>query len=86
MAKERVSRMAWVSSLRWVAYILLLTEVLHQAFGNITLHIGPGDSFTDHCLSRAVNETLTAQCNTDFVNYCNENSDYADLEPCVEMG
>lgn len=49
-------------------------------------HIGPGTGFEDHCLSRAVNETLTAQCNEDFVNTCNARPNYRDMENCAELG
>lgn len=57
------------------------------AFSGLTLHIGPGGSTTTpHCLARAVNEQLTGQCNTDFVNYCNSRTSYADMESCAEQG
>ncbi|KAK9420771.1 hypothetical protein SUNI508_00862 [Seiridium unicorne] len=51
------------------------------AFGGITLHVGG-----DHCLSRAVDESATSQCNTDFVNSCNSNNAYSDMESCSEYG
>lgn len=52
----------------------------------MTLHIGPGGGQTDHCLSRGVDESLTAQCSADFSNYCNSYTDYADMEKCAEGG
>ncbi|KAF7533314.1 hypothetical protein G7054_g7197 [Neopestalotiopsis clavispora] len=51
------------------------------AFSNLTLHIGG-----ERCLSRAVDETATAQCSTDFVNSCNSNNQYSDMESCSEFG
>jgi tyrosinase len=56
------------------------------AFAGLTCHIGPGQSNTPHCLSRAVDESLTAQCNTGFVNTCNSRSSYSDMESCAEGG
>lgn len=56
------------------------------AFGGITLHIGPGSSNTPHCMSRAVNEQLTAQCNSGYVNLCNSRGTYAEMESCLEGG
>jgi tyrosinase len=57
------------------------------AFAGLTCHIGPGGSTTTpHCLARAVDESLTSQCNTGFVNYCNSRTDYADMESCAEGG
>ncbi|ETS85044.1 hypothetical protein PFICI_03069 [Pestalotiopsis fici W106-1] len=51
------------------------------AFSNLTLHIGG-----ERCLSRAVDETATTQCSTDFVNSCNSNNKYSDMESCSEFG
>jgi tyrosinase len=56
------------------------------AFAGMTCHIGPGNSNTAHCLSRKVDESLTSQCNSDFVNYCNSRTSYADMESCTEGG
>ncbi|KAH6657073.1 hypothetical protein BKA67DRAFT_488778, partial [Truncatella angustata] len=50
-------------------------------FGGTMIHIGG-----DHCLSRAVDESATSQCNTDFVNSCNSNNLYSDMESCFEYG
>lgn len=52
-----------------------------QVFSNLTIHIGG-----ERCLSRAVDETATAQCSTDFVNSCNSNNQYSDMEHCSEFG
>lgn len=56
------------------------------AFAGLTAHIGPGSSNTPHCLSRAGDATLTAQCNSNFVNTCNSRTSYADMESCSEDG
>ncbi|KAH6653465.1 hypothetical protein BKA67DRAFT_537140 [Truncatella angustata] len=55
-------------------------------FANAVAHIGPGSGFQDHCLSRAVDESLTAQCNKNFVNICNSRDNYSDMENCAELG
>ncbi|KAI0130503.1 hypothetical protein BJ170DRAFT_681950 [Xylariales sp. AK1849] len=57
------------------------TCVADGAFGGITLHVGG-----DRCLSRAVDEKATSNCNTDFVNSCNSNNAYSDMENCSELG
>jgi tyrosinase len=56
------------------------------AFAGLTCNIGPGDSNTPHCLSRGVDESLTGQCNSGFVNLCNSRTSYADMESCSEGG
>ncbi|KAK9773473.1 hypothetical protein SCAR479_09805 [Seiridium cardinale] len=56
-------------------------------FAGLISNIGPGESTTTpHCLSRAVDESDTAQCSTDYINYCNERTSYADYESCLEYG
>jgi tyrosinase len=62
------------------------TCIRDGAFKDITLHIGPGSGQSDHCLSRAVDETATAQCSKDFENYCMSRSSYPDFESCWEFG
>ena len=56
------------------------------AFSGLTCHIGPGSSNTPHCLSRAGNGPDTAECNTNYVNYCNSMTAYDQMEPCLEDG
>ncbi|KAK6851306.1 hypothetical protein PG987_000940 [Apiospora arundinis] len=56
------------------------------AFANTTLHIGPGTGNSPHCLSRAVDETATAQCSKDFENYCLSKTTYPEFESCWEYG
>ncbi|EEH10777.1 conserved hypothetical protein [Histoplasma capsulatum G186AR] len=55
-------------------------------FAGITCNIGPGLSNRPHCLSRAVNEAQTAQCNNDFVIACNQRTNYAAMHSCAETG
>lgn len=62
------------------------TCVTDGEFGGLIANIGPGESSTAHCLSRAVTESNTAQCNADFINYCNQRTSYADFESCLEYG
>jgi tyrosinase len=57
-----------------------------SAFASVTAHIGPGTGFTNHCISRGVTESNTAQCNANFVNYCLSRTAYADFESCFEYG
>ncbi|KKZ67079.1 hypothetical protein EMCG_07250 [[Emmonsia] crescens] len=56
------------------------------AFAGITCNIGPGMSNQPHCLSRAVNEDQTRQCNNDFVRACNSRTNYAAMHSCAETG
>ncbi|KAH6653792.1 hypothetical protein BKA67DRAFT_260784 [Truncatella angustata] len=56
------------------------------AFRGVTAHIGPGTTQTNHCLSRGVTETNTAQCNAAFINYCQARTAYPDFETCLEYG
>ncbi|KAI1130608.1 Di-copper centre-containing protein [Nemania abortiva] len=55
-------------------------------FAGTTLHVGPGDANTNHCLSRAVDESQTAQCNKDFTNSCLSMKTYGDFANCFELG
>ncbi|KAG4418180.1 hypothetical protein IFR04_008701 [Cadophora malorum] len=56
------------------------------AFGGITLHIGPGTGFQNHCMTRAVNEQLTAQCNQGYVDLCKSRGTFAEFASCFEGG
>lgn len=56
------------------------------AFGGRTLHIGPGATNQDHCMTRTVNEALTAQCNQGYVDLCKGYNNHADFSVCVEGG
>lgn len=62
------------------------TCIRDGAFADTTLHIGPGSGQSDHCLSRAVDESATAQCSKDFENYCMSRTNYPDFESCWEYG
>lgn len=55
-------------------------------FANLTCHIGPGQDNEPHCLSRAVNETLTAQASESFVEYCAARTEFGDFSSCAETG
>ncbi|KAI8954667.1 Di-copper centre-containing protein [Xylaria longipes] len=55
-------------------------------FAGTTLHVGPGNANDNHCLSRAVDESQTAQCNQDFTNSCLSMSSYEDFRDCFELG
>lgn len=56
------------------------------AFAHLTCNIGPGNSNTPHCLSRAGDASLTSQCNSNYVNLCNSRTSYADMHSCSEGG
>ena len=61
--------------------------VTNGAFAGLTCNIGPGSSTTTpHCLSRNLDESLTSQCNSGFVNTCNSRGDYASMQSCSEGG
>ncbi|KAI0107424.1 Di-copper centre-containing protein [Hypoxylon sp. NC0597] len=55
-------------------------------FANTTLHVGPGSGFQDHCLSRAVDESLTGTVTASFVQDCNSRTSYDDMRGCQELG
>lgn len=59
---------------------------LPQEFSGTTLHVGPGSSNSAHCLSRAVDESQTAQCNKDFTNSCLSMGSYEEFRDCFELG
>ncbi|KAF5643351.1 monophenol monooxygenase [Fusarium tjaetaba] len=48
-------------------------------FANTTLHIGPGQTLTDHCLSRKVNEINSTLGNETYVQECHDKSTYLDF-------
>ncbi|KAI1385607.1 Di-copper centre-containing protein [Hypoxylon trugodes] len=62
------------------------TCITSGTFGGLTLHIGPGSGFTDHCLARAVDESLTGTVSTQFVQDCNSRTSYDDMRGCQELG
>ncbi|GAP90699.1 putative tyrosinase protein [Rosellinia necatrix] len=55
-------------------------------FAGTTLHVGPGNNNENHCLSRAVDESQTAQCNKDFTNACLAMKTYDEFRDCFELG
>ncbi|KAG9239982.1 hypothetical protein BJ878DRAFT_546739 [Calycina marina] len=61
--------------------------IVSGAFSGLVCNIGPGTSTTTpHCLTRTLDESLTAQCNAGYVNLCNSQTDYASFESCFEGG
>jgi len=62
------------------------TCITTGTFGGIQLNLGPGSGRQRHCLSRAIDESQTAQCNQNFVNYCNSFNNYNDMAACTEQG
>ncbi|KAI0148622.1 Di-copper centre-containing protein [Xylariaceae sp. FL1272] len=56
------------------------------AFAGTTLHVGPGTANSDHCLSRGVDESQTAQASDDYTNSCLSQGDYDDFRGCFELG
>ncbi|KAI2469107.1 Di-copper centre-containing protein [Annulohypoxylon bovei var. microspora] len=62
------------------------TCIQSGTFGGLTLHIGPGSGFTDHCLARAVDESLTGTVSAQFVQDCNSRTSYDDMRGCQELG
>ncbi|KAI1773101.1 Di-copper centre-containing protein [Hypoxylon cercidicola] len=55
-------------------------------FGGLQLNIGPGSGFTQHCLARAVDESLTGTVSSQFVQDCNSRTSYDDMRGCQELG
>ncbi|KAK7959690.1 uncharacterized protein PG986_004544 [Apiospora aurea] len=62
------------------------TCITNGRFAGLTLHIGPGDGHQAHCLSRAVDETGTAQVNKDYENLCLSYTSFTDFAKCWEQG
>ncbi|KAI1086110.1 Di-copper centre-containing protein [Rostrohypoxylon terebratum] len=62
------------------------TCIQSGTFGGTTLHVGPGSSNTDHCLARAVDESLTGTVTSSFVSDCNSRTSYDDMRGCQELG
>ncbi|KAJ4396220.1 hypothetical protein N0V93_000439 [Gnomoniopsis smithogilvyi] len=62
------------------------TCIVDGQFANLTCHIGPGTSYVAHCLSRAVDESLTSESSTAYVNYCAGLSTTGSFGSCVETG
>jgi len=62
------------------------TCITSGAFANTVLDIGPGQGNGAHCLSRAVDESLSAAITQSFVNQCNSYSNYTDMWKCNFYG
>lgn len=55
-------------------------------FANLTCNIGPGPDSTPHCLSRAGDESMTAEASQEFVDYCAEETVFGPFSECAETG
>ncbi|KAK7577919.1 hypothetical protein V3481_016454 [Fusarium oxysporum f. sp. vasinfectum] len=53
--------------------------VIDGPFANTTLHIGPGQTLKDHCLSRSINEKNSTLGNETYVQQCHNKSSYRDF-------
>ncbi|KAJ9416735.1 hypothetical protein QL093DRAFT_2020223, partial [Fusarium oxysporum] len=53
--------------------------VINGPFANTTLHIGPGPTLKDHCLSRSVSEKNSTLGNETYVQQCHNKSSYRDF-------
>lgn len=62
------------------------TCITDGKFANLTCHIGPGLDNIDHCLSRAVDEKMTGQSSTAYINYCARQTVYGSFASCAETG
>ncbi|PGH13991.1 hypothetical protein AJ80_06131 [Polytolypa hystricis UAMH7299] len=60
--------------------------IVSGAFAGMTCNIGPGTSNTPHCLSRAVDESATSQCNSAYVQTCNSRTTFSTMASCAETG
>lgn len=52
----------------------------------MTLHLGPGNAVWDHCLARAVDESLSKIVDGYFVSYCNGFGSFEEMRQCSEPG
>ncbi|KAI0814263.1 hypothetical protein GGR55DRAFT_501893 [Xylaria sp. FL0064] len=85
-AKSDVFTDAWFGNLPGKTSDGQGTCIESGEFAGDILHVGPGTGNTDHCLSRAVDESQTAQCNQDFTNSCLSMGTYDDFRDCFELG
>ncbi|KAK8009762.1 hypothetical protein PG989_000695 [Apiospora arundinis] len=62
------------------------TCITDGRFGGSTLHIGPGTGSEPHCLSRAVDEKITAEVTKEYEDTCLSRSTFTDFARCWEQG
>ncbi|KAK7993670.1 hypothetical protein PG989_007051 [Apiospora arundinis] len=62
------------------------TCITDGRFAGTTLHIGPGTGSEPHCLSRAVDERMTAEVTKEYENACLSRSTFTDFAKCWEQG
>jgi len=62
------------------------TCLYNGAFAQFQAHIGPGSSYTTHCISRAVDEGLSSAITSSFVNTCASHPNYVDMQSCSFFG
>jgi tyrosinase len=60
--------------------------VRESGFGAYEANLGPNGAINNpHCLSRAVDESLTINTNQDWLNNCNRAQNYNDFRQCCEL-
>lgn len=62
------------------------TCITDGRFAGTTLHIGPGTGSEPHCLSRAVDEKMTAEVTKEYEDICLSWSTFTDFARCWEQG
>ncbi|KAK8116733.1 Di-copper centre-containing protein [Apiospora kogelbergensis] len=62
------------------------TCITDGRFAGTTLHIGPGTGSEPHCLSRAVDEKMTAEVTKEYEDICLSRSTFTDFARCWEQG
>jgi len=58
--------------------------ITNGQFANLGINVGPGQGNTYHCLARNNDDSKTINTNSDFVNACNDQGDYAGMASCAE--
>jgi tyrosinase len=53
-------------------------------FANYTNHLGPGYEYTEHCVNRQINETMSALSAQEQVDICLSKKDWLNAWTCIE--